>query len=185
MVQMSKRPSNRRKLRGLGFVSYFRVDSQTGPPWVRFVISRTGRRPWVRFVIFGECAPPPKPGLRNLQNWLIVASCEVLGSFRNFTHRQKAVGSFFKSLASALHFQSPVYETSELGLGAFDGAGCRVPGYLALAEIRFIGHVARDGGVVAEHGVFDHWLPRLDGLEEIPHVRREIVVVAAAEDGLF
>jgi hypothetical protein len=49
---------NRCKLRGLGFVSYFRVVPQTGPSWVRFVISRSGSKPWVRFVNFGECAPP-------------------------------------------------------------------------------------------------------------------------------
>jgi hypothetical protein len=38
---------------------------------------------------------------------------EVLGSFRNFAHRQEAVGSFRKSLPSAL--QSSVYEISEIG----------------------------------------------------------------------
>ena len=42
---------------------------------------------------------------------------QVLGSFRNFAHRQEAVGSFRKSLASALHLQSSVYEISEIGLG--------------------------------------------------------------------
>ena len=37
----------------------------------------------------------------------------VLGSFRNFAHRQDAVGSFRKSLPSAL--QSAVYEISKIG----------------------------------------------------------------------
>jgi hypothetical protein len=39
----------------------------------------------------------------------------VLGSFRNFAHRE-AVGSFRKTLASALRLQSSVYEVSEIGL---------------------------------------------------------------------
>jgi hypothetical protein len=39
----------------------------------------------------------------------------VLGSFRNFAHRE-AVGSFRKSVVSALRLQSSVYEISEIGL---------------------------------------------------------------------
>jgi hypothetical protein len=39
----------------------------------------------------------------------------VLGSFRNFAHRE-AVGSFRRSLASARRLQSSVYEIFEIGL---------------------------------------------------------------------
>jgi hypothetical protein len=39
-----------------------------------------------------------------------------LGSFRNFAHRQEALGSFRKSVASALRLPCSVYEISEIGL---------------------------------------------------------------------
>jgi hypothetical protein len=49
----------------------------------------------------------------------------VLGSFRNFAHRE-AVGSFRKSLASALRLQSSVYEISEIGLATLHFLGSAV-----------------------------------------------------------
>jgi hypothetical protein len=39
-----------------------------------------------------------------------------LGSFRNFAYRQQALGSFRKSLPSALRLPISVYEISEIGL---------------------------------------------------------------------
>src|SRR6202035_2421885 len=40
---------------------------------------------------------------------------------------------------------------------------------------RFIGHVARQGGVVAEDGVFHHGLSSPNGLQKIPHVGAQVV----------
>ena len=42
----------------------------------------------------------------------------LLGSFRNFA--QEVLGSFRKSLASALRLQSSVYEISEIGLASYN-----------------------------------------------------------------
>jgi len=42
----------------------------------------------------------------------------VLGSFRNFAHRQEAVGSFRKSVVSGLRLQNSVYEIPEIRLMA-------------------------------------------------------------------
>ncbi len=55
----------------------------------------------------------------------------------------------------------------------------------AFSEIRFVGQVASERGVVAEDDVLHHRLPRAHRLEEIPEMRLQIVVVVAVEgDGL-
>src|SRR6266567_40212 len=53
----------------------------------------------------------------------------------------------------------------------FDLAGGGVPGDGAFAEIGFVGHVASQGSVVAEDGVFGDWLAVAHALEELPEVR--------------
>src|SRR6266700_5352640 len=53
----------------------------------------------------------------------------------------------------------------------FDLAGGGVPGDGAFAEIGFVGHVASQGSVVAEDGVFGDWLAVAHALEEFPKVR--------------
>src|SRR5260221_14569442 len=57
-----------------------------------------------------------------------------------------------------------------------DTAGGGVPGDGGAAEVGFVGHVAGEGGVVAEDHVFDDRLSGANVLEEIPEVRADIVV---------
>src|SRR2546425_923748 len=59
----------------------------------------------------------------------------------------------------------------ERTVSGFDLAGGCVPGHGRAAEIRFVGHVARQRGVVAESGVFRHRLAVLHALEKFPEMR--------------
>src|SRR6266702_271721 len=59
----------------------------------------------------------------------------------------------------------------ERTVSGFDLAGGGVPGHGRAAEIRFVGHVAGQRGVVAENGVFRHRLAVLHALEEFPEMR--------------
>ena len=51
-----------------------------------------------------------------------------------------------------------------------------VPGHRCLTEVGLVGHVARGCGVVSEDGVLHYRLARAHGLEEVPQVRRKLVV---------
>src|SRR6266567_7545362 len=53
----------------------------------------------------------------------------------------------------------------------FDLVGGGVPGDGAFAEIGFVGHVAGQGSVVAEDGVFGDWLAVAHALKEFPEMR--------------
>src|SRR5690348_3405830 len=55
------------------------------------------------------------------------------------------------------------------------GIGCLVPENLPLTEVRLVGHVAGDGRVISKDSVLQHWLACLDGLEEVPKVRPNII----------
>src|SRR6266699_5261863 len=55
-------------------------------------------------------------------------------------------------------------------VSGFDLAGGGVPGHGRAAEIRFVGHVAGQRGVVAENGVFRYRLAVLHALEKFPEV---------------
>src|SRR6266851_4312563 len=79
--------------------------------------------------------------------------------------------------------------TRELGL-RLDLVGGSVPGDGGFAEIGFVGHVAGEGGVVAEDGVFRDLLVVAHPLEKSPQVRFFIVpgIAAIGEarlEGLF
>src|SRR6266568_9167046 len=68
----------------------------------------------------------------------------------------------------------------ERTVSGFDLAGGGVPGHGRAAEIRFVGHVARQRRVVAENGVFRHRLAVLHALEEFPEMRFFLVPGDAA-----
>ena len=67
----------------------------------------------------------------------------VLGSFRNFTHRQDTLGSFRNSVASALHLPSSVYEISEIGLGEPDPPRAEVGKANWMADESFLLRIIR------------------------------------------
>src|SRR5258706_4437238 len=50
-----------------------------------------------------------------------------------------------------------------------------------LAVIGLVRHVTAERSVMAKHGILHHRLARADGLEELPQVRPQIVVVIALE----
>src|SRR6266436_7934898 len=62
----------------------------------------------------------------------------------------------------------------------FDLVGGGVPGDGSLAEVGFVGHVAGQGGVVAEDGVFGDLLMVTRALEKSPEVRLFFVPRSAA-----
>src|ERR1035438_6588511 len=61
----------------------------------------------------------------------------------------------------------------------FDHFRRRIPGDWLLAEIRFVSHVAGDGGVIAKDRIFGHRLVRPHSLEERLQVRTHVVPVVA------
>jgi hypothetical protein len=61
------------------------------------------------------------------------------------------------------------------GLGVFDLRRGRVPGDWGFAEVGFVGHVAGEGGIVAEQGVLGNSLAAADGLEISPKVGALVV----------
>src|SRR5271168_2055858 len=63
-----------------------------------------------------------------------------------------------------------------------DGFRSLVPRYGTFAEVRLVGHVAGDRGVVAEDRIFCHGLTRLDRLEKHVEVRTHVVPVVAVVD---
>src|SRR5215472_13798 len=63
----------------------------------------------------------------------------------------------------------------------FDGVGGSVPGDHGPSEVRFVGHVARERGVVAEDGVFGDLLMVAHTLEESPQVRFFLVPGSGTE----
>ena len=56
--------------------------------------------------------------------------------------------------------------------------GIGIPEYRLLPEVGLVGHVAGDGGMVAEDGIFGHRLAGLYRLEEVPQVRMTLSIVA-------
>ena len=64
-------------------------------------------------------------------------------------------------------------------LGVFDLAGRGVPDYWAFAEVGFVGHVAGEGRVMAEDGVFGERLAAAYRLEISPHVGTLVIPVVA------
>src|ERR1700692_506437 len=60
-------------------------------------------------------------------------------------------------------------------LGGLNRAGRGIPRDRALPEVRFVGHVARQSGVVSEHGVFCNLLVILDALEISPKMRLFVI----------
>src|SRR5215472_3364096 len=76
-------------------------------------------------------------------------------------------------------YRAPISSPSQLRSG-LDGAGGAVPGDRdTAAEIGLVGHVAGQSGVIAEDGVFDDRLARLDRREEVPKVRLHVVKIVA------
>jgi hypothetical protein len=96
------------------------------PVWSPFFCCRSRSRP--SGGVFLQCCPlhrrdasPPVAPDRTKMGRMSNRSSNrrelrVLGSFRNSAHREEAVGSFRKSVASALRLQSWAYEISEIDL---------------------------------------------------------------------
>src|ERR1700693_3453326 len=57
-----------------------------------------------------------------------------------------------------------------------------IPIHRFFPEVGFIGHVAAESRVVPEHRILQHRLARPDGLEEIPEVGTQIVIIVPLED---
>src|SRR5579862_9122038 len=57
-----------------------------------------------------------------------------------------------------------------------------IPIHRRFAEIGFVRHVTSDGGVISKHRVLSDSAASLHRLEEVPHVRAEIVPVVRLED---
>src|SRR5260370_23672462 len=72
------------------------------------------------------------------------------------------------------------YAEAEAAQSGFDLVGGGVPGDGGLPEIRLVGHVARERGVVAEDGVFGDLLVVARPLEKSPEVRFFFVPGSAA-----
>src|SRR5260370_34098043 len=72
------------------------------------------------------------------------------------------------------------YAEAEAPQSGFDLVGGGVPGDGGLPEIRLVGHVARERGVVAEDGVFGDLLVVARPLEKSPEVRFFFVPGSAA-----
>src|ERR1017187_10311715 len=68
---------------------------------------------------------------------------------------------------------------------SLDAPGSGVPVHRLLPEKRFVGHVAGDGGVVAENGILHHRFPRLDRPEEVPEMGLDVVPIVAAIDDVL
>src|ERR1700722_1690596 len=60
-------------------------------------------------------------------------------------------------------------------LGGLNRARCGVPRDRTLTEVRFVGHVARERGIVSKHGVFCNLLVVLDTLEISPKMRLFVI----------
>src|SRR5260221_5251355 len=56
-----------------------------------------------------------------------------------------------------------------------------VPIYGLLADVRFVGHVASERGVMSEDCIFDNGLSGLYGLEKIPQMRLHVVEIGTLE----
>src|SRR5512146_1826591 len=63
---------------------------------------------------------------------------------------------------------------------ALNGARRFVPEYRPFPAVRYVGHVAGDGGVIAECRICQHRLARLHGLEERVQVRTHVVPIVTA-----
>ncbi len=59
---------------------------------------------------------------------------------------------------------------------AFDSPSRLVPDGDGFLKIRIIGHVAADGGVIAESGVLNRRTPRRDRLKEIPEMLAVVLI---------
>src|ERR1700693_6514611 len=57
-----------------------------------------------------------------------------------------------------------------------------IPIHRFFPEVGFVGHVAAESRVVPEHRILQHRLARPDGLEEIPEVGTQIVIIVPLED---
>src|SRR5437868_10370452 len=66
---------------------------------------------------------------------------------------------------------------------SFEALRSLIPKYRLFAEIRFVGHVASERGVIAEHFVFRHRLARLHRLEEVPEVWFHIIPIVSLVSG--
>src|SRR6202795_3742144 len=64
---------------------------------------------------------------------------------------------------------------------AFDALGGLIPQNRGLAKIKFIPHVAGQGRMVAEDGIFDDRLAGTHSLEKGPQVRLDVVVIWTPE----
>src|ERR1700732_3758879 len=72
------------------------------------------------------------------------------------------------------HAKLPASPPSSPSLLRLDLFGGSVPQYRGSAEIRLIGHVARESSMVADYHIFDNWLAGTHSLEEIPEMRFEL-----------
>src|SRR5215469_8400351 len=60
-----------------------------------------------------------------------------------------------------------------------------IPPHRALTEVRLIGKMARERGIMSENDVLHHRLPRTNRFEKLPQMRAEIVVIVSVVGLVF
>src|SRR6266480_8123431 len=79
---------------------------------------------------------------------------------------------------SCFHLALPFEPRHSTALGLYSLRNS-IPVHRALPVVRLVRHVTAERCVVTEHDVLHDRLPRSDGLEEIPKMRPQIVIVAS------